>query len=104
VYARVTTIQGPADQVDEGIERIRDTTLPAVKQIEGFKGIVSFIDRQTGKGLTATLWESEEALRASEEEATRIRKEAADTLGATSEPMVERYEVAIYEVEAPITV
>jgi heme-degrading monooxygenase HmoA len=104
MYARVSTIQGSTDRIDEGIERIRETTLPEVKQIEGYKGIVSLVDRQTGKGVTFTLWESEEALRASEEEANRIRREAADTLGATAEPAVERYEVALYEVEAPITV
>jgi heme-degrading monooxygenase HmoA len=104
VHARVSTIQGSTDQIDEGIDRIRDTTLPAVKEIDGFKGILSLVDRQTGKGLTVTLWESEEALRASEEEANRLRREAADRLGSTGEPSVERYEVALYEVESPITV
>ena len=104
MHARVSTIQGSTDQIDEGVDKLRDTTLPAVKQIDGFKGIVTLIDRQTGKGLTVTLWESEEALRASEEEANRLRREAADGLGATGEPTVERYEVALYEVESPITV
>ena len=104
MHARVSTIQGSSDQIDEGIERVRDTTLPAVKEIDGFKGIFSLVDRQTGKGLTVTLWESEETLHASEEEANRLRKEAAGNLGATGEPTVERYEVALYEVESPITV
>ena len=104
MYARVSMIQGSTDQIDEGIDRIRDTTVPAVKEIDGFKGIVSLVDRQTGKGLTVTLWESEGALQASEEEANRLRREAAGNLGATGEPIVERYEVALYEVESPITV
>jgi heme-degrading monooxygenase HmoA len=104
MYARVSTIQSAADKIDEGIARLRETTVPAVKQIEGCKGIFSLIDRQTGKGITVTLWESEEALRASEEEANRLRREAADELGATTEPMVERYEVAIYEVASPTAV
>jgi heme-degrading monooxygenase HmoA len=104
VHARVSTIQGSTDQIDEGIDRIRDTTLPAVKEIDGFKGILSLVDRQTGKGLTVTFWESEEALRASEEEANRLRREAAVKLGSTGEPTVERYELALYEVELPITV
>jgi heme-degrading monooxygenase HmoA len=103
MYARVTTIQGSTDQIDEGIDTLRDTTLPAVKGIEGFKGICSLIDRQTGKGLTITLWESETALQASEEEANRIRREVAGNLGATGEPTVERYEVALYEIGSPVT-
>jgi len=104
VHARVSTLQGSTDQIDEGIDRIRETTVPVVKEIDGFKGILSLVDRQTGKGLTVTLWESEEALQASEEEANRLRREAAGNLGATGEPIVERYEVALYEVESPITV
>lgn len=104
MYARVSTIQGPTDKIDEGIDRLRETTVPQVKEIEGCKGIISLIDRQTGKGVTFTLWETEGALRASEEEANRLRREAADELGSTTEPTVERYEVAVYEVEAPITV
>jgi len=104
VHARVSTLQGSTGQIDEGIERIRDTTVPAVKEIDGFKGIFSLVDRQTGKGLTVTFWETEEALRASEEKANRLRSEAAEKLGATGEPIVERYEVALYEVESPITV
>jgi heme-degrading monooxygenase HmoA len=103
MYARVSTIQGTTDQIDEGIDRIRDTTIPAVKAIDGFKGICSLVDRQTGKGLTITLWESEAALQASEEEANRLRSEAAGNLGATGEPTVERYEVAVYEVGSPVT-
>lgn len=104
MHARVSTLQGSTDQIDEGIDRIRETTVPVVKEIDGFKGILSLVDRQTGKGLTVTLWESEEALQASEEEANRLRREAAGNLGATGEPIVERYEVALYEVESPITV
>ena len=103
MHARVSTIQGPADQIDQGIDKLRDAVVPAVKQIEGFKGLVSLVDRQTGKGLTVTLWETEEALKASEEAANKLRSEAAENLGATSAPTVEQYEVAIYEVEAPIT-
>jgi len=99
VHARVSTIQGSTDQLDEGINRLRDTTVPTLHKIDGFKGIVSLVDRQSGKSITVTLWDSEDALQTSEEEANRIRREAADRLGGTGEPAVERYEVAIYDVE-----
>ena len=103
MYARVTTIQGTTDQIDEGIDKVRETTVPALKQVEGNKGLISLIDRQTGKSIAITLWETEDAMRASEEEANRLRREAADSVGGASEPTVERYEVAVYEVEAPVT-
>ena len=41
-----------------------------------------------------TLWESEEAMSASEEEANNLRSEVADALG-TQMVGVERYEVAV---------
>ena len=104
MYTRVSTIQGPTDRIDEGIDTMREIILPAVKQIDGFKGVLNLIDRQTGRGLVVTLWETEEALKTSEEQANQLRRQAAESIGATSEPTVERYEVAMYEVEAPITV
>jgi hypothetical protein len=45
-------------------------SLPQAKQNEGFKGIITLGDRQSGKALSITLCESEETMRASEEEAT----------------------------------
>jgi heme-degrading monooxygenase HmoA len=104
MYARVSTIQGSTDQIDDGIDRLRETTVPAVKQLDGCKGIVTLVDRQSGKSVAITLWETEDAMRASEEQANRLRREAADSLGDTGEPIVERYEVAVYEVESPVTV
>ena len=62
--------------------------------MDGFEGVYYLVDRQSGKALTIILWESEEAMRASEEEANRLRSESAESAGATVEN-VERYEVAI---------
>jgi hypothetical protein len=53
-----------------------------------------------GKQPTITLWETEAALRASEEAANRLRPKAADALRA-SIASVERYEVVVSEVKAP---
>jgi hypothetical protein len=54
----------------------------------------NLVDRESGKALTMTLWESEEAMHATEEEADRLRGESAEAASATVEG-VERYEVAI---------
>jgi hypothetical protein len=43
--------------------------------------------------VTITLWESEGALRESEERANQLRSQVADDLGATAAPTIERYEV-----------
>ena len=47
--------------------------------------------------LGVTLWESEEAMRASEQEADRLREESAEASNQTVAD-VERYEVTLFEV------
>jgi len=67
--------------------------------MDGFKGMIALGDRQSGKTLGITFWESEEAMRASEEEANRLREESAEAGGDTIAG-VERYEVGVFEVES----
>ena len=74
VYARVSTLEGPPDLIDEGLRQAREVVLPRGRQMDGFKGMIALGDRQSGKRLGITFWESEEAMRASEEEANRVRE------------------------------
>jgi heme-degrading monooxygenase HmoA len=94
MFARVSTYQGSPQQIDEGLDHARQNILPRVRAVDGFEGVYYLVDRQSGRALSITLWESEEAMRASEEEANRLRGESAEAAGATVEG-VERYEVAI---------
>jgi heme-degrading monooxygenase HmoA len=94
MFARVSTYQGSPQQIDEGLDHARQNILPRVRAVDGFEGVYYLVDRQSGRALSITLWESEETMRASEEEANRLRGESAEAAGATVEG-VERYEVAI---------
>src|SRR5687768_14141527 len=103
MFASVSTYQGPADQIDDGIRYAQENIVPSLQEVEGFEGIYLLVDRQIGKVLTITLWESEDALRASEEEANQLRSEhrgqwdqvPTAEAGGPDEAGVERYEVAI---------
>jgi heme-degrading monooxygenase HmoA len=97
VYARISTLEGPPENIDEGLRQVREKVLPQIQQQEGFKGIVALADRQTGKTLGITFWESEEALKASEEAADRLRQDSAEAMSDTI-AAVERYEVGLFEV------
>jgi heme-degrading monooxygenase HmoA len=99
VYARVSTLEGPPELMDEGLRQAREVVLPGAKQIEGFKGMIALGDRQSGKTLGITFWESEELMRASEEAAARLCEESAEAGGDTIAG-VERYEVGLFEVES----
>ena len=94
MFARVSAYRGDPAQIDKGLDHARENILPRVQQIEGFEGVYYLVDRESGKALTITLWESEEAMRASEEAANQLRSESADASAATVES-VERYVVAI---------
>jgi heme-degrading monooxygenase HmoA len=99
VHARVSILEGSPDLIDESLRQAREVVLPRAKHIDGFKGLIALGDRQSGKTLGITFWESEEAMRASEEEANRVRSESAEASGEQIAG-VERYEVGLFEVES----
>jgi heme-degrading monooxygenase HmoA len=104
LYARMTTIHSPAEKMDEGIETVRSQILADMKRISGFKGIIGLVDRNANTGITISLWEDERAMQEGEDEGARLREEAAKAMKAETEPMVNRYEVVLMEVESPVTV
>ena len=97
MHARVSILQGPPELMDEGLRQAREVVLPGARLIDGFSGMIALGDRQSGKTLGITFWESEEAMRASEEAASRMREESAEAGGDTI-ASVERYEVGLFEV------
>jgi hypothetical protein len=82
--------------VDEYRRALVEHMLPAVRRLEGYQGVLILADRQSGKVVGVALWESEEAMRASEEAAYWFRTYGAE---AASERVtsVERYEVVFSE-------
>ncbi len=87
---------GQISDVEKNTQILRERALPAARELPGFKGLLSLADRESGKGITITLWESEAALQKSEEEANRIRSQAAD-LTASDVVSVERFEAVLDE-------
>jgi heme-degrading monooxygenase HmoA len=99
MYARVTTIEGPPDKIDDATRHVREQVLPQLQQMDGFKGFVALSDRQSGKVLGVAFWESEEVLQATEEAVSRVRSGAAESVGGTVAG-VEQYEVNVFEVSS----
>src|SRR3712207_4622800 len=99
MYARVTTLEGPPDKMDEATRHVREQVLPQLQQMDGFKGFLALGDSQSGKLLGVALWESEEGLRATEETVSGLRSGAAEATGG-SVAGVEQYEVHVFEVSS----
>ena len=96
MYARVTTIEGSPEKMDDAERHVQEQTLPQLQKMEGFKGFVALGDRQSGKLLGVAFWESEEALRATEQAVASVRSGAAETADGTV-ASVEQYEVLVNE-------
>jgi heme-degrading monooxygenase HmoA len=92
MYARSTTIQGQPSSIDAGIAYTRDSVMPALEGIDGCVGLSLLVDRTSGRCIVTTSWESEEAMRASEESIRPIRDRAAELLGGSRQ--VEEWEIA----------
>lgn len=97
MHARVTRYEGAAPADVEEALRTKKQVLPTeFGQTEDMKGVVFLVDRQSGTIVVISLWQGEDALRASEDEATRVREEVT---GPGETASVERYEVEFLSVE-----
>ena len=94
MHARVTTIPGSPTEADAGIDNFRANVVPWAR--ERGKGAILLVDRNSGEAIAITLWEDEEAMRASDERGNALRASTADQMGA-DQPTVARYEVAVFE-------
>ena len=94
-----SSVSGGWESIGRGPFAI-EQNLPIARRLAGFQGVLSLIDRATGKSITITLWQDEDAMRASEEAANRLRAQGAEAAGE-SVVSVERYEVAFSEMSPP---
>ena len=95
MFARVTMVQVKPTDADEVIKIYGDNVVPAAKSQKGYKGVLMLTDRKTGKGISITLWESEEHAIATEK--SGFYQQQLDRFKGhfTKPPVQEGYEVSI---------
>jgi heme-degrading monooxygenase HmoA len=100
MHARLTTVEGvPPDRMDDAARHVQEQVLPQLKQMYGFKGFIAVRDRGSGRVRGLALWESEDALRSTDEAAARIRGGVEKATGGTI-GSVENYEVVVFEASS----
>jgi hypothetical protein len=92
--ARVSTLEGSPESIDDSVRSAQSETLPKLREVEGNVGAIGLADRRSGRLTVITLWESADALRRSEQQADRLREQAAES-GGQRIGGVDRYEVAL---------
>ena len=104
MHVRLTTVEAPPDRMDDATRHIQEQVLPQLQQLDGFEGFIALRDRGSGRVRGVAFWESEEALRASDEAAARIRGGVTEATGGTI-ASVENYEVVVFEAPSagPVT-
>ena len=93
MYARSTTIRGRPESVDNGIVFCRYEVLAMCQELPGCLGLSMIVDRESGRSITTTAWDSIESMKASATVMQPIRDAAAETLGGT--PEVAEWEIAV---------
>jgi hypothetical protein len=94
MYARVATFQGDPANIDKAIGTVRGEVESGSPPpgLEGAK-MLMLVDRQSGKGLGITLFESEEAMRRGDEALNAMNPGAGE-----QRTTVEFYEVPVQTV------
>ncbi|TML32770.1 MAG: hypothetical protein E6G35_01415 [Actinobacteria bacterium] len=99
MYARSTTIQADVKSIDAGIAYVRDEVMPELLRIDGCVGLSLLVDRQSGRCIATSSWESAQAMRASAAQVQPIRDQAAQRFGGKAQ--VEEWEIAIMHRDHP---
>ena len=93
MYARTTTIQADPQRIDEGIANVRDEVMPAVQSMPGCMGVSMLCDRDSGRCIVTTSWDSEESMSASRDAVGAMREQSADVMGGQFD--VQEWEIAV---------
>jgi heme-degrading monooxygenase HmoA len=94
MHARIGRITFSADRADQVTTHVRDNVVPRYEGTDGFKGFTLLLDRSSGEGIGISFWETEDAMRATDDLADQARQGAAEA-GSGSDQGPQHFEVAI---------
>ena len=96
MFARVFSAQIQSGKMDEVIQVVEGSIIPAAKTQAGFKGLVLLTDPNAGKAMIVSQWASE-ADRAASESNGFLREQLAK-LGAlvAGPPSTERFQISAH--------
>ncbi len=94
MYARSTTIITDISQLDRAATMLRDDVMPALMNIEGCIGLSGLIDRESGRCIATSAWESMEAMRSGDGQVGMMRSQFIDAVGGR-EPLVQEWDIPV---------
>ena len=94
MYARSTTINAQPSAIDSGVAHLRDEVMPQLQGLDGFVGMSLLTDRESGRCIVVTAWESQDAMNAVAEQVRPIREKATQMFSGGA-PTVDEWDIAI---------
>jgi heme-degrading monooxygenase HmoA len=97
MYTRVTSVKAGPDGIDKATAAFEQNVVPGLRSQRGYQGAVLILYREAGEATGITMWDSLEALNASEAFNMELRRQVTAS-GAARILDVDRYETVIQEI------
>ncbi len=102
-FVRVTDARAAPEKLDDMVTFVRGRVMPVMKAQSGFRAASVVVNRETGRFLAATVWNTAADREASEAAVAPLREEGRE-IGAAPSTSVERYEAILVEIKQAATV
>jgi hypothetical protein len=97
VFSRVNFLQTTPERIPDVARVVREVVHPGISGEAGYVGYIVLGNRETGRAIGVTLWESGESRETSDSRARQIRPIVERETGGTMES-VEQYEVLFADI------
>jgi heme-degrading monooxygenase HmoA len=94
MHARIGRITYSPENSDQLTSHVRDNVVPKYEDAAGYKGFTLLLDASRGEAIGISFWESEDAMRATDELGDQARQGAAEA-GSGSDQGPQHFEVAL---------
>jgi heme-degrading monooxygenase HmoA len=97
-FVRVAEFQLNPGQIDAIVNSARESGVSAISSLNGYRAALISANRQTGRVLVSTVWDTAADREASDAVAAGLRQQTAQAGGSPSAPRVSLYQCVVAEV------
>lgn len=94
MHARIGRITYLPEKADDLKRHVQENIVPRYEGVDGYKGFTLLLDASSGEAIGISFWESEEAMRATDDLGDQARQGAAEA-SSGSDQGKQYYEVAV---------
>lgn len=99
-WVRSAWLQTGLDRVDDAIDTYRMVALPQIEELDGFCSASFLVDRNSGRAVSSTCFQSRAAMQSSREAGNRIRASGTEQARATVLE-VDEFELVLAQLRVP---